>query len=78
MTPLYGRATRDERVVDYVPRHDGEQTSLMGALSFGRVLLATMTLAGVVDTLAFDAYLAQVLGTRLRKGDVVYCFGNVA
>jgi transposase len=71
MTPRYGRALRGERVVDSVPRNYGEQTSVIGALSFGRGLLATMTLSGAVDTLAFDAYLARVLGPRLRKGDVV-------
>jgi len=71
MTPRYGRAPRGERVVDSVPRNYGEQTSVIGALSFGRGLLATMTLTGAVDTLAFDAYLARMLGPRLRKGDVV-------
>jgi len=71
MTPLYGRAPRGERVIDYAPRSYGEQTSLIGALSFGRGLLAVMTLTGAVDTLAFDASLARVLGPRLRKGDVV-------
>jgi transposase len=71
MTPLYGRAPRGERVVDSVPRNYGEQTSLVGALSFGRGLIAVMTLTGAVDTLAFDAYLAHVLAPRLRKGDVV-------
>jgi transposase len=71
MTPTHGRAPRGERVVDSAPRNYGEQTSLIGALSLGRGFLAMMTLTGAVDTLAFDAYLAQVLGPRLRKGDVV-------
>ena len=72
MTPTHGRAPRGERVVDSAPRNYGEQTSIIGALSFGRRgLLAVMTLAGAVDTLAFDAYLARVLAPRLRKGDVV-------
>jgi len=71
MTPRYGRAPRGERVVDFAPRNYGEQTSLIGALSFGRGLIAMMTLTGAVDTLAFDAYLSQVLGPRLRKGDVL-------
>jgi transposase len=71
MTPRYGRAPRGERVCDSVPRNYGEQTSVIGALSFGRGLLATMTLPGAVDTLAFDAYLARMLRPRLRKGDVV-------
>lgn len=71
MTPTHGRAPRGERVIDHVPRGYGEQTSIVGALSFGRGLIAVMTLTGAVDTLAFDAYLARVLGPRLRKGDVV-------
>jgi hypothetical protein len=54
-----------------MPRSYGEQTSLIGAYSFERGLMAVMTLTGAVDTLAFDAYLAQVLGPRLRRGDVV-------
>jgi transposase len=71
MTPRYGRAPRGERAVDYAPRNYGEQTSLIGTLSFGRGLIAMMTLTGAVDTLAFDAYLSHVLAPRLRKGDVL-------
>ncbi|HST52108.1 MAG TPA: IS630 family transposase [Pyrinomonadaceae bacterium] len=71
MTPTHGRALVGERVHDSAPRNYGEQTSIVGALSFGRGLLATMMLTGVVDTLAFDAYLERVLAPRLRKGDVV-------
>jgi transposase len=71
MTPRYGRAPRGERVVDTAPRNYGEQTSLLGALSFGRGLIAVMTLRGAVDPMAFDAYLRQVLAPRLRKGDVL-------
>jgi hypothetical protein len=44
---------------------------MIGALSFGRGLMAVMTLTGAVDTLAFDAYLWRVLAPRLRRGDVV-------
>ena len=71
MTPTHGRAPVGERVADSAPRNYGEQTSIVGALSYGRGLVATMTLTGAVDTLAFDAYLLRVLGPRLRKGDVV-------
>jgi transposase len=71
MTPTHGRAPRGERVHDTAPRNYGEQTSIIGALSFGRGLLAVMTLTGAVDTLAFDAYLARVLAPRLRQGDVL-------
>ena len=71
MTPTHGRAPVGERVVDSAPRNYGEQTSIVGALSFGRGLLAVMTLTGAVDTLAFDAYLTRMLRPQLRKGDVV-------
>jgi transposase len=71
MTPTHGRAPVGERVIASAPRNYGEQTSIIGALSFGRGLLATMTLTGAVDTLAFDAYLTRLLGPQLRRGDVV-------
>ena len=71
LTPTHGRAPVGERVVDSAPRNYGEQTSVIGALSFGRGLLAAMTLTGAVDTLAFDAYLVRVLGPCLRRGDVI-------
>jgi hypothetical protein len=71
MTPTHGRAPVGERVVDSAPRNYGEQTSLVGALSLGRGLLAVMTLTGAVDTPAFDAYLTRMLRPQLRKGDVV-------
>lgn len=71
MTPTHGRAPVGERVVDSAPRNYGEQTSIVGALAFGRGLVAVMMLTGAVDTLAFDAYLVRVLAPRLRRGDVV-------
>jgi transposase len=71
MTPTHGRAPRGERVHDSVPRSYCEQTSLVGPLSYGRGLIAVMTLTGAVDTLAFDAYLSKVLAPRLRRGNVV-------
>jgi transposase len=36
-----------------------------------RGLIATMTLEGAVDTLAFNAYISEVLAAKLNKGDVV-------
>lgn len=36
-----------------------------------RGLIATMTLEGAVDTLAFNAYLNEVLAPKLKPGDVV-------
>lgn len=33
--------------------------------------MATLTLTGAMDTLAFDAYLVRMLRPQLRRGDVV-------
>jgi transposase len=70
MTRHFGRAAPGERVVESVPRKYGEQTSMISALAL-RGLLATMTLEGAVDTLAFDAYVNEVLAPVLKRGDVV-------
>jgi transposase len=70
MTRHFGRAAPGERVIDKVPRNYGAQTSLISALAL-RGPVATMTLEGAVDTLAFDAYLREALRPKLKAGDVV-------
>ena len=70
MTRRYGRAPRGERVCDSAPRNYGTHTSVIGALGLGG-LVATLAVEGAVDALCFDAYVEQVLGPRLRRGDVV-------
>jgi transposase len=70
MTRRHGRAPRGERVHDSAPRNYGTHTSVIGAMGL-RGLVATLTVEGAVDTLCFDAYLEQVLGPQLRRGDVV-------
>jgi transposase len=70
MTRRYGRAPRGERVHDSAPRNYGTHTSVIGALGL-RGLVAMLAVEGAVDTLCFDAYVEQVLGPRLRRGDVV-------
>ena len=70
MTRHFGRAAPGERVVESVPRNYGEQTSMISALGL-RGLIATMTLEGAVDKLAFNAYVKEVLAPKLNEGDVV-------
>ncbi len=70
MTRLRGRAPRGQRVRESVPRNYGPQTSLIGALSLEGIT-AVMTVEGAVDTLAFNAYLEQVLRPTIRPGDVL-------
>ena len=71
ITRRFARAPCGERAHDSAPRNYGEQTSLISALGLKRGLLATMTVEGSVDTLCFDAYVTQVLGPQLRRGDLV-------
>ena len=70
MTRRYGRAPRGERAHDSAPRNYGTHTSVIGAMGL-RGLVAALTVEGAVDTDCFDAYAEQVLGPRLRPGDVV-------
>ena len=71
MTRRFGRAPRGERARANAPRNYGVQTSVIGALGLRRGLVATMTVEGAVDTLCFDAYVAQILRPQLHSGDVV-------
>jgi transposase len=70
MTRRYGRAPRGERAHDSAPRNYGTHTSVIGAMGL-RGLVAALTVEGAVDTDCFNAYAEQVLGPRLRRGDVV-------
>ncbi len=70
MTRRYGRAPIGERAYDSAPRNYGSHTSVIGAIGL-RGLVATLTVEGAVDTEVFNAYAEQVLGPRLRRGDVV-------
>ena len=70
MTRHFGRAAPGERVIEKVPGHYGAHTSLISAIALSG-LVATMSLEGAVDTLAFDAYISEVLRPKLKSGDVV-------
>jgi transposase len=70
MTRRYGRAPRGERAHDAAPRNYGSHTSVIGAMGL-RGVVAALTVEGAVDAEVFNAYAEQVLGPRLRRGDVV-------
>ena len=70
MTRRYARAPHRERAIGRVPRNHGRPTTLLAALT-PRGLSAPMTLPGAVDTVAFTAYVAQVLGPTLTPGQIV-------
>jgi transposase len=67
---LYGWAPKNQRCVDSLPKNRGENTTLIGALGWGGVQ-AVMTLEGAADTLAFEAFVEQVLCPTLQRGQIV-------
>ena len=70
LTRLRGRAPRGHRVTERIPRNYGPQTSLISTLSLAGVE-AVLTVEGAVDTLAFNAYIEQVLRPTIKRGDVL-------
>jgi transposase len=70
LTRLFGRAARGERVHEGTPGPEGEHYTLVAALGWQGVE-ASWLLSGAMDTLAFEAYVQQVLAPSLRKGDLV-------
>ena len=70
MTRLYGRAPQGERVVGSTPQNDGQNGTMIGALSCTG-LEAVMTIAGATDADVFRAYVQEGLCPTLRQGDIV-------
>jgi len=70
LTPLYARAPRGARALGVVPRNWGKNTTLVAGLSLAGIQ-APMILEGAVDTLAFEAYVEQLLAPSLKSGQIV-------
>jgi DDE superfamily endonuclease len=70
MTRRYGRAPRGERVAEGTPAGHWRTLSLVGAMT-AQGLVATVTVESPTDGDIFLAYVEQVLGPRLRPGQVV-------
>jgi transposase len=70
MTRLIGRAPVGERLVCNVPQAHWQTTTLLGAIRRSGVV-ATLTLEGATDAMAFQTYIEQVLVPQLRPGDIV-------
>ena len=70
MTPLYGRAERGKRVIDYVPHGHWKTTTFMAALRHDG-LTAPLVVDGAINGELFLAYVQQQLVTTLKKGDIV-------
>jgi transposase len=70
LTPLYARAPRGQRAYAAVPCNRGKNTTLIAGLSLDG-MQAPCILEGAVNTLAFEAYVEQVLAPSLKPGQVV-------
>jgi transposase len=70
MTRGYARASGGRRVHEATPGGHWKILTILSALSL-RGLLATMTIEEATDGDIFLAYIEQVLGPKLRPGDVV-------
>lgn len=70
LTPRFSRAPRGQRAIETVPRNTPVNTTLIGSCSLGG-MGPCLLLSGGVDTVAFEAYLDQVLGPSLRPGQIV-------
>lgn len=70
LTPLYARAPRGQRASGSVPCNRGKNTTVIAGLSL-EGMQAPFILEGAVTTLAFEAYVAQVLAPALSPGQVV-------
>ena len=70
MTRGYARASGGRGVHEATPAGHWKILTILSALSLGG-LLATMTIEQATDGDIFLAYLEQVLGPKLRPGDVV-------
>ena len=70
MARLYGRSLYGQRCVAALPHGHWKTTTFVGALR-ANGMTAPMVLDGPMDSLAFEAYVTQVLVPTLRPGDIV-------
>ncbi len=70
MTRDHAWAPRGQTVTEAVPRNRGAVTTMLGALGITG-LLAIMTIEGGTDADVFYAFVDQVLGPKLKPGDIV-------
>jgi transposase len=75
MTRLRARAPKGKRAYGKVPRNRGKNTTLMAAITLEGAMGASMTVEGVTDAEAFEAYVEHFLAPTLEKGQVVVLDG---
>ncbi|HEU4326457.1 MAG TPA: IS630 family transposase [Roseiflexaceae bacterium] len=70
LTPRYARAPRKQRAFGSVPRNKPANTTLIASLSL-QGMGPALVLPGATDTLAFLAYVQEILAPTLRQGQIV-------
>jgi len=70
MTRLWGRAPKGERIDEATPQGHWKVLTTLGAMSL-RGSEAAMTMESPTDGEVFTAYVEQVLGPKLKPGDIV-------
>ena len=70
MTRLYGRASSDERVVDYTPDIRFERTTVLSSIRASGEM-TPLVFEGALDGELFIKYIVECLVPELKKGDIV-------
>lgn len=70
MTRVFARARKGKRAVDYAPHGHWNTTTLLAGISIDAAI-APLVLDGPMDTLAFEAYIEQVLIPVISPGAIV-------
>jgi transposase len=70
MTRIYARTRKGERAVDYAPHGHWNTTTLVASIT-AEAMIAPMVLDGPMDSVAFEAYIEQVLIPVLPHGSIV-------
>ncbi len=67
LTPLYGYAPKGERAVGSAPKNRGQNTTILGALSW-QGIQAAMTMEGAADGAAFEVFVEHLLVSYVGAG----------
>jgi transposase len=70
MTRLYGRAPKDERVIDYAPDVRFERESVISGISLSGIQ-APLMFKGTLNGDVFKAYVKECLAPIVRLGSIV-------
>jgi transposase len=70
LTPIYARAPKGQRAIGRVPRNTAKNTTLIASMTT-QGMGPAMLLEGGTDSIAVEAYVAQVLAPSLLPGQIV-------